>query len=100
MMGHDGFGRFGEFNGEYGGFEGWKRVGEDNGSRWRRQNSHDSIRADKTKFSFKEFLGLIKMTEPNYLLLGIGMIFLVISSSVQVYVPKLASSLVNNFQRE
>ncbi|EFT98745.1 ABC transporter, ATP-binding protein [Enterococcus faecalis TX0043] len=63
------------------------------------KNSHDSIRADKTKFSFKEFLGLIKMTEPNYLLLGIGMIFLVISSSVQVYVPKLASSLVNNFQK-
>ncbi|EGO8511049.1 ABC transporter ATP-binding protein [Enterococcus faecalis] len=63
------------------------------------KNSHDSIRADKTKFSFKEFLGLIKMTEPNYLLLGIGMVFLVISSSVQVYVPKLASSLVNNFQK-
>lgn len=63
------------------------------------KNSHDSIRADKTKFSFKEFLGVIKMTEPNYLLLGIGMIFLVISSSVQVYVPKLASSLVNNFQK-
>ena len=63
------------------------------------KNSHDSIRADKAKFSFKEFLGLIKMTEPNYLLLGIGMIFLVISSSVQVYVPKLASSLVNNFQK-
>ena len=63
------------------------------------KNSHDSIRADKTKFSFKEFLGLIKMTEPNYLLLGIGMIFLVISSSVQVSVPKLASSLVNNFQK-
>lgn len=63
------------------------------------KNSHDSIRADKTKFSFKEFLGLIKMTEPNYLLLGIGMIFLVISSSVQVYIPKLASSLVNNFQK-
>lgn len=63
------------------------------------KNSHDSIRADKTKFSFKEFLGLIKMTEPNYLLLGIGMIFLVISSSIQVYVPKLVSSLVNNFQK-
>lgn len=63
------------------------------------KNSHDSIRADKTKFSFKEFLGLIKMTEPNYLLLGIGMVFLVISSSIQVYVPKLASSLVNNFQK-
>ncbi|MDN3076453.1 ABC transporter ATP-binding protein [Enterococcus faecalis] len=63
------------------------------------KNSHDSIRADKTKFLFKEFLGLIKMTEPNYLLLGIGMIFLVISSSIQVYVPKLASSLVNNFQK-
>ena len=63
------------------------------------KNSHDSIRADKTKSSFKEFLGLIKMTEPNYLLLGIGMIFLVISSSIQVYVPKLASSLVNNFQK-
>ncbi|NSS92489.1 ABC transporter ATP-binding protein [Enterococcus faecalis] len=63
------------------------------------KNSHDSIRADKTKFSFKEFLDLIKMTEPNYLLLGIGMVFLVISSSVQVYVPKLASSLVNNFQK-
>lgn len=63
------------------------------------KNSHDSIRADKTKFSFKKFLGLIKMTEPNYLLLGIGMIFLVISSSIQVYVPKLASSLVNNFQK-
>ncbi|WP_250863803.1 ABC transporter ATP-binding protein [Enterococcus faecalis] len=63
------------------------------------KNSHDSIRADKTKISFKEFLGLIKMTEPNYLLLGIGMIFLVISSSIQVYVPKLASSLVNNFQK-
>ncbi|WP_165006090.1 MULTISPECIES: ABC transporter ATP-binding protein [unclassified Enterococcus] len=58
-----------------------------------------SVRVDNTKFSLKEFLGLIKLTEPKYLLLVIGMIFLVISSSVQVYVPKLASSLVNNFQK-
>ncbi|MGG5325532.1 ATP-binding cassette, subfamily B, bacterial AbcA/BmrA [Enterococcus pernyi] len=60
---------------------------------------NDSVRADNTKFSFKEFLGLIKQTKPKYLLLVIGMIFLTISSSVQVYVPKLASSLVNNFQK-
>ncbi|MDA9462093.1 Lipid A export ATP-binding, permease protein MsbA [Enterococcus mundtii 3F] len=60
---------------------------------------NDSVRADNTKFSLKEFLGLIKQTKPKYLLLVIGMIFLTISSSVQVYVPKLASSLVNNFQK-
>lgn len=60
---------------------------------------NDSIKKDGTKFSLKEFLGLIKQTKPNYRLLLIGMILLVGSSTVQVYVPKLASNLVNNFQK-
>jgi ATP-binding cassette subfamily B protein AbcA/BmrA len=61
--------------------------------------ANDSVRADNTKFSFKEFFLLIKQTEPKYLLLFLGIIFLSVSSSIQVYVPKLASNLVNNFQK-
>lgn len=58
-----------------------------------------SVRKDGTKFSLKEFFGLIKQTKPKYHLLIIGMILLAGSSAVQVYVPKLASNLVNNFQQ-
>lgn len=60
---------------------------------------NDSVRSDGTKFSFKEFISLIKQTKPKYILLVIGMLLLASSSAVQVYVPKLASSLVNNFQK-
>ncbi|KAF1291392.1 ABC transporter ATP-binding protein [Candidatus Enterococcus leclercqii] len=59
----------------------------------------DNVRSDGTKFSFKEFMGLIKQTQPKYSLLGIGMVLLAGSSAVQVYVPKLAADLVNDFQK-
>lgn len=59
----------------------------------------DSVRSDGTKFSLKEFMGLIKQTKPKYSLLGIGMVLLAGSSAVQVYVPKLAADLVNDFQK-
>ncbi|KRL01155.1 ABC transporter ATP-binding protein [Liquorilactobacillus capillatus] len=66
-------------------------------------NTHElarnSVKADQTKFSFKEFIGLIKQTDPKYLLLVSGILLLTVSSGIQVYVPKLASSLVNNFQK-
>lgn len=61
--------------------------------------SNDIVRADNTKFSSKAFISLIKQTKPKYSLLALGMILLACSSSVQVYVPKLASSLVDNFQK-
>lgn len=64
-----------------------------------KKNVNNSIRADKTKFSFKSFLNLIKLTNPRYVLLIIGLILLTSSSIIQVYVPVLASTLVNNFQK-
>lgn len=57
-----------------------------------------SMKQTNTRFSLKEFLGLIKQTKPRYPLLAIGMILLAGSSAVQVYVPKLAANLVNHFQ--
>lgn len=57
----------------------------------------DSVRKDQTKFNFRKFITLIKTTKPNYWLLLVGVILLAISSGIQVYVPKLAASLVNEF---
>lgn len=51
------------------------------------------------KFSLRKFMSLIKQTNPKYLLLFLGIIFLTGSSAIQVYVPKLAASLVNDFQK-
>ena len=59
----------------------------------------DSVRKDQTKFSFQKFITLIRTTKPNYWLLLIGVCLLAISSSIQVYVPKLAASLVNDFAK-
>ncbi|MED4311723.1 ABC transporter ATP-binding protein [Heyndrickxia coagulans] len=58
-----------------------------------------SVRKDQTKFSIGQFMKLIKMTQPKYLLLAMGVLLLVVSSGVQIYVPKLASSLVNHFSK-
>lgn len=58
-----------------------------------------SVRKDGTKFSLSQFTKLITTTKPKYYLLAIGSLLLIISSSVQIYVPKLASSLVNNFSK-
>ena len=58
---------------------------------------HEHVRADGTKFSLKQFMGLINSTKPKYFYLFIGIILLMISSAVQVYVPQMASTLVNNF---
>ncbi|MGO5091088.1 ABC transporter ATP-binding protein [Clostridium sp. LCP25S3_F10] len=65
------------------------------------EDRHDNnpVRKDGTKFSFRQFTKLIITTKPKYYLLVIGVIFLIISSSVQIYVPKLAASLVNNFSK-
>lgn len=57
------------------------------------------VRNDGTKFSFKQFINLIQTAKPRYYLLAIGVILLMISSSVQIYVPKLAASLVNDFAK-
>ncbi|NFV14091.1 ABC transporter ATP-binding protein [Clostridium sporogenes] len=62
-------------------------------------HDNNSVRKDGTKFSFRQFAKLITTTKPKYYLLVIGVIFLIISSSVQIYVPKLAASLVNNFSK-
>ncbi|MED4935132.1 ABC transporter ATP-binding protein [Heyndrickxia coagulans] len=58
-----------------------------------------SVRKDQTKFSIGQFMKLIKTTQPKYLLLAMGVLLLVVSSGVQIYVPKLASSLVNHFSK-
>ncbi|UZH05912.1 ABC transporter ATP-binding protein [Heyndrickxia coagulans] len=59
-----------------------------------------SVRKDQTKFSIGQFMKLIKTTQPKYLLLAMGVLLLVVSSGVQIYVPKLASSLVNHFSKD
>lgn len=60
---------------------------------------HDSeyVRADGSQFSIKEFIRLVNTANPKYILLFLGVILLGISSGVQIYIPKMASSLVNNF---
>ncbi|MFV0561076.1 MAG: ABC transporter ATP-binding protein [Enterococcus sp.] len=58
-----------------------------------------SIRKDQTKFNLGDFVALIKTAKPKYLALIVGVILLAISSLVQVYVPKLAASLVDNFSK-
>ncbi len=57
------------------------------------------VRKDGSKFSFKQFFKLISTTRPKYYLLITGILLLMASSSVQIYVPKLASSLVDNFSK-
>lgn len=57
------------------------------------------VRQDDSKFSVRQFLKLIATTHPKYLLLIVGIVLLSISSGIQVYVPKLAASLVNDFAR-
>lgn len=61
------------------------------------KRAKDKNKEMDTKFSLKEFLKLIKTAKPKYFLLFIGVLLLSISSAVQVYVPKMASSLVNGF---
>jgi len=58
-----------------------------------------SVRKDQTKFSIGQFMKLIKTTQPKYLLLAMGVLLLVVSSGIRIYVPKLASSLVNHFSK-
>jgi ATP-binding cassette subfamily B protein AbcA/BmrA len=60
---------------------------------------NDAVRRDGTKFSMRQFLSLIATTKPKYSLLALGVALLVASSSVQIYVPQLASSLVNGFAK-
>ncbi len=52
------------------------------------------------KYSLKEFITLIKNINPKLNLFFIGVLFLIMSSSIQVYVPKLASGLINQFKQE
>lgn len=59
----------------------------------------ESADKEATKFSLRSFLSLIATTSPKYYLLLAGILLLTISSSIQIYVPKLASSLVNGFSQ-
>lgn len=43
------------------------------------------------------FLRLIKESKPKYIYLFMGIIFLVLTSSIQVYLPTIVGKLVNNF---
>ena len=62
-----------------------------------RPGTDGSKEQEKIKFNFKEFFSLIKLTNPKYSLLLLGVLLLTVSSGVQVYVPKMAASLVNDF---
>lgn len=55
------------------------------------------VEGSEKSFSLKAFLQLIQKTKPKYLLLVIGMLLLMVSSGIQVYVPKLAAILVDGF---
>ncbi|MEG0551577.1 MAG: ABC transporter ATP-binding protein [Vagococcus sp.] len=63
------------------------------------EHHSEHVRADGSKFSIKEFVKLINTAKPKYILLIIGVLLLGISSGVQIYIPKMASSLVNNFAK-
>ena len=56
-----------------------------------------AVRPDGTRFSMGQFVRLIATTKPRYRLLAGGMALLVAAAGVQVYVPQLASTLVNGF---
>ncbi len=55
------------------------------------------VEGSEKSFSLKAFLQLIQKIKPKYLLLIIGMLLLMVSSGIQVYVPKLAATLVDGF---
>ncbi|MDE5977469.1 MAG: ABC transporter ATP-binding protein/permease, partial [Turicibacter sp.] len=59
----------------------------------------EDSRQERTKFSLKQFIKLIKTARPKYYLLVFGILLLVFSSGIQVYVPQLASVLVNSFSK-
>lgn len=64
-----------------------------------RRPTGSSVREDGTKFSLKSFVKLITTTKPRYALLIGGVLLLMVSSSAQIYIPKLAATLVNNFSK-
>lgn len=61
------------------------------------QGIDSTVEQDKSKFSFKDFISLISTTKPKYRLLIIGVLLLMVSSAVQIYVPKLAAVLIDDF---
>lgn len=62
-------------------------------------NTEDKVRADGTKFSMRNFIKLINVAKPKYSLLVVGIVLLIISASIQLYVPKLAQSLIDTFSK-
>lgn len=58
-----------------------------------KENSHDEVNLKNPGF-FK----LVKLSKPKYSLLFIGTILLIITSSIQVYIPTLVAYLFNNFK--
>lgn len=51
------------------------------------------------RFSFNKFFQLIRQSQPTYSLLILGIVLLSLSAGIQVYVPVLASHLINTFRQ-
>lgn len=64
-----------------------------------RGSGNRPVRPDGTRFSFQDFFHLIHQAKPTYGLLVLGIVLLSASSAIQVYVPALASKLINAFRQ-
>ncbi len=53
----------------------------------------------KDNFNFKSFINLIRQTKPKYWQLWAGLGLGLIATTVQLLVPKVAQSMVNNFSK-
>lgn len=49
------------------------------------------------RFSFKDFLNLIKQTKPKYWQLIVGLLLGLVATGVQLAVPSYAKDLINSF---
>ena len=51
----------------------------------------------REKFKMKDFIGLINIAHPKYFMLVAGVLVGVLGTIIQLFVPKVAQSLINNF---
>ena len=59
--------------------------------------NYETITDDIEKSDNKGFIKLIRLSNPKYKLLCIGIILLMVTSSIQVYIPTLVANLTNSF---
>lgn len=65
-----------------------------------KKQAKQRLKKGSSKFSLRAFTHLVVSTKPKWYLLIIGIGLLMFSSGIQIYVPKLAATLVNSFAKK